>query len=105
MNPFIRSVVATPLRVAVVVCGVLFVTHAVAVELNSATAIELQTLKGIGPKTASLIIEERERGGPFEDAQDFSERVKGLGPKKLAKLLEAGLKVDEPPSPIQKGIK
>ena len=34
MNPFIRSVVATPLRVAVVVCGVLFVTHAVAVELK-----------------------------------------------------------------------
>lgn len=64
-----------------------------AVDINVATPEQLQGIKGIGPKTAAVIIEERERGGRFESIEDVSERVKGIGPKKAASLLAAGLTV------------
>lgn len=64
-----------------------------AVDLNSATQTELQQIKGIGPKTAERIIEERTRGGPFDSLADLSDRVKGIGPKRLVGLETAGLKV------------
>lgn len=63
-----------------------------ALDLNQATASELQQIKGIGPKTAELIIAERSRGGPFESLQDLSDRVKGIGPKRLVVLEASGLK-------------
>ncbi len=66
---------------------------ATAIELNSATVQQLQEVKGIGPKTAALIVEERERGGNFASLTDLSERVRGIGPKKAAALEGAGLKV------------
>lgn len=64
-----------------------------AVDINAASVQQLQEVKGIGPKTAAVIIEERERGGPFASMTDVSERVKGIGPKKAASLEAAGLKV------------
>lgn len=64
-----------------------------AVDLNSATAQQLQALNGIGPKTATMIIEERTRGGNFSSLTDLSDRVRGIGPKKAAALKAAGLKV------------
>src|SRR5690606_14314499 len=84
------------LRLLVMCCGVVTVTHVSAGELNSASAAELQSLKGIGPKTAALIVEERDRGGYYDDMQDLSERVRGLGPKKWEGLKEAGLTVEVP---------
>lgn len=73
--------------------GVLFPLSASAVDINLASAQELQTLKGIGPKTAENILVERDRGGPYASLIDLSERVKGIGPKKLAALKDAGLVV------------
>lgn len=67
-------------------------THAV--DLNQANMAELRQIKGIGPKTAERIIEERMRAGPFDSLQDLSDRVKGIGPKRLLSLEAAGLKVD-----------
>lgn len=61
------------------------------VNVNTATKTELQSIKGIGEKTATRIIEERERAGAFESLEDFALRVKGLGQKRAAKLVEAGL--------------
>jgi len=66
---------------------------AVAVDLNTATAAQLQTLNGIGPKTAELIIAERERGGQFVSLQDLADRVRGIGPKRLESLQAAGATV------------
>lgn len=67
-----------------------FVT-AQAVNVNTATSAELQTIKGIGEKTAQRIIEERARGGDFESAEDLSIRIKGFGKKRTDKLIESGL--------------
>lgn len=69
------------------------VSAAGAVNVNSAGAQELETITGIGPKTAQTIIEERNRGGNFESFDDLSERVKGIGPKKAKSLQAAGLVV------------
>lgn len=64
-----------------------------AVNVNAATDEQLQQIKGIGPKTAALILEERERGGPFVDFQDLQERVKGIGAKRAQSLQQEGLTI------------
>ncbi len=55
------------------------------VDVNRASITELDALPGIGPATASAIVTERERNGPFLDVDDLL-RVPGIGPAKLATL-------------------
>lgn len=81
------------LRGLLLAASLLLPGMALAVDINMATPQQLQEIKGIGPKTAAIIIEERDRGGRFESMEDVSERVKGIGPKKAASLLAAGLTV------------
>ena len=52
---------------------------------NTASAIDLRRLPGIGPSRAAAIIKEREAAGPFRDLQDLA-RVPGIGPATLAAL-------------------
>jgi competence ComEA-like helix-hairpin-helix protein len=54
-------------------------------DLNRATAADLQRLPGIGPGLAQRILAERERRGRFESPEALRQ-VMGLGPKKLAAL-------------------
>ena len=61
-----------------------------AVDVNTADEAALVSLKGIGPATASTIVSERSRGGPFKDAADLADRVKGLGNKSGVRLQAAG---------------
>ena len=55
------------------------------VNINTATAEELDVLPGVGPSTAATIVEDRERNGPFSSVEDLM-RVSGIGEKKFAKL-------------------
>lgn len=55
------------------------------VNINTAGPEELQTLSGVGEATASAIIEDRERNGPFKSIEDIM-RVSGIGEKKFAKI-------------------
>lgn len=64
-----------------------------AVDINQATAAQLEGLRGIGPRTADIIVRERERGGRFESLDDLTERVRGIGQKKAQALQAAGLTI------------
>lgn len=55
------------------------------VNINTASAEELQTLSGIGPSMAQSIIDERTKNGAFASVEDLM-RVSGIGEKKLAKI-------------------
>ena len=54
-------------------------------DVNAASAWELERLPGIGPQLAQRIVADRRAKGPFRDLIDF-QRVKGIGPKKAAAL-------------------
>lgn len=55
------------------------------INLNTATLTQLQTLKGVGPKTAARIIAQRKRVGSFKSLEDLLQ-IKGIGPKTLNKF-------------------
>lgn len=55
------------------------------VNINTASAAELQTLSGIGPSMAQSIIDERTQNGAFASVDDLM-RVSGIGEKKFAKI-------------------
>jgi competence protein ComEA len=54
------------------------------VNINAATAVELQLLPGVGPAKADLIVAYR-RLHPFRSIEELA-RVKGIGPKTVRKL-------------------
>jgi len=56
------------------------------IDINTASVEELDTLPGIGPKTAQAIVEYRETQGKFASTEDLIQ-VRGIGPKKLAAIL------------------
>ncbi len=53
------------------------------VDLNHASLEELQTLPGVGPKMAQILIDHR----PYETFDDL-DRVPGLGPEKIRRITE-----------------
>jgi competence protein ComEA len=64
-----------------------------AVDVNKATAADLDGVKGIGPAISTKILDERKKA-PFKDWSDFIARVKGIGEKSAAKLSADGLTVN-----------
>ncbi len=67
-----------------------------AVDVNKATAAELDGIKGIGPAISAKILEERKKGS-FKDWTDFIDRVKGVGEGNAAKFSADGLTVGGAP--------
>lgn len=57
------------------------------IDINHATAEELEALPGIGPKLARQIVEDRTANGPFRTREDLV-RVKGIGQAKLERIKE-----------------
>ena len=64
-----------------------------AVDVNKATAAELDAVKGVGPSLSAKIIKEKAKAGDFKDWNDLVTRVKGIGEKNAVKLSAEGLTV------------
>ena len=64
-----------------------------AVDVNKATAAELDSIKGIGPGISTKILDERKKGN-FKDWNDFIDRTKGVGDGNAAKFSAEGLTVN-----------
>ncbi len=70
-----------------------------AINLNAATVEQLESLPGIGRKTAELIIEYRTKSGGFKRIEDLM-NIKGIGEKsflKLKPLVAVAAKTDKAP--------
>lgn len=122
MNPFLKDTVAQPLGVqsaahwrkpvkkrsvsslsrraslAMMAAGLSVGLPAQALDVNAASAAQLESLRGIGPRTAKMIVHERSRAGAFASMEDLSDRVKGLGERRVRSLSQAGLEVRSAPA-------
>lgn len=67
-------------------------SHCFALDVNTASEAELDSIKGLGPSTTERILKARAQG-PFKDWADFQQRVKGIRAATAAKLSAAGLTV------------
>jgi competence ComEA-like helix-hairpin-helix protein len=65
--------------------GAQLVTLGMPLNLNRATADDLDALPGLGPALARRIVDYRQAHGPFKQIEDLSE-VSGIGPHNLPKL-------------------
>jgi competence protein ComEA len=71
------------------------------VNLNTATAEQLASVPGLGPKLAARIVEQRQKSGGFKSVEDIL-GVKGIGEKNFAKI-QAHVTVGEAPRPAPAG--
>jgi len=69
-------------------------------DLNAATAEQLDALPGIGPTKAKAIVDYRSANGPFARVEQLTD-VKGIGPAMLEKLKPLVV-VGSPESPVEK---
>lgn len=70
---------------AATVMALSFGWAAAAVNINTATAEELQALPGIGKAKAEAIVAYRTENGPFKTVEDIK-KVKGIGDKVFEKM-------------------
>ena len=64
------------------------VRQSASININRATQAELESLRGVGPKTAQAIIEYRTKNGSFTRIEDIM-NVKGIGPKKFEAMKDS----------------
>lgn len=55
------------------------------VNINSATIQQLETLKGVGPKKAQSIIDQRKKIGKFKSLDELT-KIKGINETVLARI-------------------
>lgn len=70
--------VAAVLALLLVLAGPATATEPVKININKASDVELQELKGIGEKYATNIVEYRTQNGPFKKIEDIM-MVPGIG--------------------------
>jgi comEA protein len=85
---------AAKLSILILLCNLAFTTPALyaskkppiaPVNINSASAAELQQVPGIGPSTAEKILQMRKSYGAFKSVNDLL-AIRGIGKKRLDKM-------------------
>ena len=82
-----------PRQLALLAISALISASAWALEVNTATEAQLDSVKGLGPSSTGRILQARE-AGPFKDWADLMARVKGIKASAAAKLSAEGLTVN-----------
>jgi competence protein ComEA len=79
-----RTVAATLAALALCAAAPVF-AGTTPLNINTASAAELASLKGIGPAKAQAIVEHRDKNGQFKSVDDLK-LVRGVGDKMLEQL-------------------
>ncbi|MCS4510556.1 ComEA family DNA-binding protein [Xylophilus ampelinus] len=74
-----------------------------AVDVNQASAADLDGIKGIGPAKSTRILDERKKS-PYKDWPDFIARVRGVGTTTASKYSAEGLTVNGVAYPVAKPV-
>ena len=82
-----------PRQLALLAISALISASAWALEVNTATEAQLDSVKGLGPSSTGRILQARE-AGPFKDWADLMARVKGIKASSAVKLSAEGLTVN-----------
>lgn len=101
-NVFAFFLLALALQAAVVQAGT--EGAKLPLDLNRATADQLEALPGIGEAKAAAILEVRDQRGGFESIEEL-EAVRGIGPaliEKLRPLVVLGPKIQKDAKPARK---
>lgn len=78
----------------VAICLLAIGSHAwCAVDINTASPADLESIKGIGPSTAAKIVTAR-KVARFKDWPDVIQRISGIGSVRASKLSSQGLTVN-----------
>ncbi len=73
------------LLLVLIACFAFAINAFAAVNINTASQAELETIKGIGPAKSKAIIDYRTKNGPFKSVDDL-DNVKGFGKKSIDKM-------------------
>ncbi|MBN1656141.1 MAG: helix-hairpin-helix domain-containing protein [Deltaproteobacteria bacterium] len=71
------------------------------IDINTASAADLQLLPGIGPKLAQRIVANREKLGAYRSAKEIT-RVKGIGPVTFERIEALVTTASAKPESLQK---
>ena len=80
-------------KILVIVSMLIATASFAAVDVNKASAADLDGIKGIGPGISTKILDERKKGN-FKDWNDFIARTQGVGEGNAAKFSAEGLTVN-----------
>lgn len=83
----IYSIILTVVLLAGLSTAAMANSNAGKVDINHATAAELQQLKGVGQVVSERIVTYREQSGPFKAIEEIM-NVKGIGEKTFEKIKE-----------------
>ena len=87
------------LLLSLFMCLAFSVSCFAAVNLNTATKEELESVTGIGPVKAQAILDYRKNNGPFRKVDDLKQ-VAGFGDKSVVKMRSEVTVGDEAETPI-----
>lgn len=80
-------------KILAILAATFALTAFAAVDVNKATDAELDSVKGIGPVTSKLILDERKKNGNYKSWEDFIKRVTGVGEIRASEFSNNGLTV------------